>query len=204
MKNKSKASRAKPKSKQAKKGGSYGTLHELLILKLQSLYDIENEIVKALPKMAASARNAELRQGFKTHLEETRTQADRLLQAMEHLNVTPKKEKAAGIRGIAEDGSWVIKNVKDAKARDAALIAAAQYVEHYEIAGYTAALEWAELMGHDEVAALLQQNLSEEEATRDKLTALAEGGINDDANDMQEDESVVDTVMERTGLKNIL
>ncbi len=173
----------------------YGNLHELLILKLQSLYDIEQELIKALPKMANNAHNEQLREAFESHLEETRIHSDRLEQAMEYLEVEPKKEKVAGIRGIAEDGSWVIKNVKDERARDAALIAAAQYAEHYEIAGYGSAAEWARLMGHTEVADLLETTLAEEEAANNKLTSLAEGGINEEANDMEE---------EREGVFNIL
>lgn len=190
------AKRKKASSRKASNAKQqYGNLHELLILKLQSLYDIEQELIKALPKMAKNAYNDDLREAFEMHLEETKTQVDRLEQAMEHLEVEPKKEKVAGIRGIAEDGSWVIKNIKDERARDAALIAAAQFAEHYEIAGYGSAAEWARLMGHSEVADLLEATLAEEEAANDKLTRLAEGGINEEANDMEE---------EREGVFNIL
>lgn len=185
-----KAKKAGKKGKQA-----FGNLHELFILKLQSLYDIEQELVKTLPKLAKNASSDELRDAFETHLEETKMQVDRLEQAFELLDMEPKKEKVEGIRGIAEDGGWIIKNVRDDAARDAALIGAAQYAEHYEIAGYGTALEWAKLMGHDEVADLLQQTLDEEETANKKLTALAEGGINERANDMEDAKS--DSLIER-------
>jgi ferritin-like metal-binding protein YciE len=171
----------------------YDNLHELLILKLQALYDVEQELVKALPKLAKAASSDELRVAFEEHLEETEGHVERLEKAFMHLDMEPKKEKVAGIRGIAEDGSWVIKNVKDDAARDAALIAAAQYAEHFEIAGYGSAREWARLMGHTEVEDLLSQTLAEEEAANQKLTELAESSINERANDMssEEEEAVV-------------
>lgn len=180
-------SKKKASSRKAQSKNAYGNLHELLILKLQSLYDVEQELIKALPKMAKNAHNERLREAFESHLEETKMHADRLEQAMELLEVEPKKEKVAGIRGIAEDGGWVIKNIKDERARDAALIAAAQYAEHFEIAGYGSAAEWARLMNHTEVADLLEATLAEEEAANNKLTSLAEGGINEEANDMEKE-----------------
>lgn len=166
----------------------FGSLHGLFILKLQSLYDIEQELIKVLPKLAKNASHSDLKAAFTEHLKETKGQAQRLERAFKLLGEKVKKEKVEGIRGIAEDGSWVIKNVKDDAARDAALIGAAQYAEHYEMAGYGTACEWARLMGHDEVAELLEQNLAEEEAANEKLTSLAESGINDEANDMEESE----------------
>jgi len=101
----------------------------------------------------------------------------RLEEAMRLLDVEPKKEKVAGIRGIAEDGDWVAGHTSP-MARDAALIAAAQYAEHYEIAGYGSAREWAAMMDHQEVADLLDTTLKEEEAANEKLTELAHNGIN--------------------------
>jgi ferritin-like metal-binding protein YciE len=180
---------ARTKKSSGSKGstkGSFGNLHGLFILKLQSLYDIEQEIIKTLPKMAKNASNEDLKMAFEEHLKETKGQAGRLEKAFKILGEKVKKEKVEGIRGITEDGSWIIKNVKDNAARDAALVGAAQYVEHYEIAGYGTAAEWARLMGHDEVAELLEASLAEEEAANEKLTSLAESGINDEANDMQE------------------
>lgn len=175
--------------------GKFATLHELLILKLQSLYDTEQQLVKVLPKLADAATNKELSAAFKEHLIETRGHVRRLEQAFRHLGVKPKSEKAEAIRGIAEDGSWVMKHVKDNAARDAAIIGAAQYAEHYEIAGYGTAAEWARLMGHDEVESLLSQTLQEEEAANEKLQALAEGGINDEANGMEKEEGLLSNIM---------
>jgi ferritin-like metal-binding protein YciE len=165
---------------------SFDTLHGLFILKLQSLYDVEQELVKVLPKLAKNSSDEELQMAFKEHLKETEGHVRRLEKAFKILGVKPKKEKVEAIRGIAEDGSWVMKNVRDEAARDAALIGAAQYAEHYEIAGYGTACEWADLMGHTEVADLLKQTLEEEEAADEKLSSLAEGGINEEANDMSE------------------
>jgi ferritin-like metal-binding protein YciE len=186
--------RTKNKSTQ-KKGKSFESLHELFILKLQSLYDVEQELVKVLPKLAKHASNEELASAFEEHLQETQGQVKRLEKAFKLLGEKPKKEKVEGIRGIAEDGSWILKNVKDDAARDAALIAAAQYAEHYEIAGYGTAAEWARIMEHDEVQALLEETLGEEEAANEKLNALAQGGINDAANEMAEEEEEAEAQM---------
>lgn len=183
-----------------KSNKKYETLHDLLILKLQALNYTENELIKALPKMAKSATDSDLKQAFASHLEETRTQAERLAQALRMLGNTGKgTEQSAAIDGLIEDAEWCIKNISDGTTRDAALIAAAQYVEHYEIAGYGSAIAWAEEMEHDEVAELLQETLDEESAANEKLTTLAEGGINDEANDMHEtdeDESIIEQVKE--------
>lgn len=177
-------------SKNKNRSKIYGNLHELLILKLQSLYDVEQELVKVLSKLAKNASNEDLRMVFEDHLEETKGHALRLEEAMQLLDVEPKSERAAGIRGIAEDENWVIKHVRDERARDAALIAAAQYAEHYEMAGYAVALDWAELMGHGEVANLLLKNFEEEKAASQKLTDIARtGGINEKANDMEAEEA---------------
>lgn len=175
------ATKAKKKSRSKSSGpkkSQYDSLHDLFILKLRSLYDIEQEITKALPKMAKAATNPELRDAFTMHLEETRNQAARLERAFEILGVPAKKEKVEAIRGLAKDTEWCIKNVKNREARDAVLVASAQFVEHYEIAGYGTALAWSELMGHTEVTDLLQETLDEESATDEKLSGLAETKIN--------------------------
>ena len=177
---------ARKKSKKVAAGKkAYGNLHELFILKLQSLYDIEQELVKVLPKLAKNATNDDLRAAFEDHLKETEDHVDRLEQAFELLDIEPGKERVEGIRGIAADGGWVMKHIRDEAARDAALIAAAQYAEHYEIAGYGTAREWAGVMGHVEVEELLAKTLEEEEASNQKLTELAQE-INEKANDMEE------------------
>jgi len=129
--------------------------------------------------MAKAASNKQLQDAFTQHLEETQNHVIRLEEAMERLDVPAKKEKVEAIRGLIKDGEWCIKNIKNPEARDASLIAAAQYVEHYEMAGYGAARTWAEEMGHDEIADILQETLDEEGEADKKLTALAEGGVNE-------------------------
>jgi ferritin-like metal-binding protein YciE len=199
MATKKKAEKTITKSKAVKKadaGRQYKNLRELLVLKLQSLYDIEAELVKALPKLAKAAASYELKEAFESHLQETKGHVARLEEAMHLLDVKPKKEKVQGIRGIAEDGDWVAGHTT-AQARDAALIAAAQYAEHYEMAGYTAAREWAAMMDHQEVADLLDSTLLEEQAASEKLAELAHNGINQRAGGipMEEEAEEVDIVV---------
>jgi ferritin-like metal-binding protein YciE len=160
----------------------YGSLHDLLLLKLHSLYDIESVLVGALPKMIKSATDEELKAAFDKHLGETEEHVKRAESALNELGEKVRKEKVEAIRGLEKDAAWIIKTIKDDAARDAALIAAAQYVEHYEMAGYGAAAEWAELMAHSTVAGLLQATLSEEKAADEKLNELAKGDINQRAN----------------------
>jgi ferritin-like metal-binding protein YciE len=168
----------------------YETLHDLLILKLQVLHDVENQLVKALPKMAKAAHSAKLKEAFSAHLEETKRQEERIDEALELAGDEAKgKEKSEAIRGLIKDAEWCIKNITEPAARDASLIAAAQYVEHYEMAGYGAARTWAEEMGHRDIAELLQATLDEEGAANEKLTKLAERGINEKANEMEEETS---------------
>lgn len=154
----------------------YSTLHDLLILKLRVLHDVENQIIEALPKMAKAASDEKLKAAFTQHLEETKAQEQRIDEALGKAGDTSKKkETSEGMRGIIEDAEWCIDNIKDPQARDVSLIAAAQYVEHYEIAGYGSALAWAEEMGHSEICSLLQTTLDEESAADTKLSKLAEG-----------------------------
>ncbi len=139
-------------------------LNDLLIMKLNALYDIEQVLVKALPKMAKAASLPDLKKGFQMHLVETKEHVKRLEEAHKILGVKAKKLMAEGIRGIVADGEWVIKNVKHAAARDANLIRAAQYAEHYEIAGYNGAIEWAKKLKQPKIVALLKQTLAEEKS----------------------------------------
>jgi ferritin-like metal-binding protein YciE len=157
----------------------YSTLTDLLLLKLQALYDTEHELVKALPKMAKAAYDEELTAGFRTHLEETKEHVRRLDEAFQLLSEDPKKIKGEAIRGLVEDGEWVIKNIKSSAARDAALIGAASYVEHYEIAGYTIAREWALFLGETEIVSLLEETLAEEQHADAILSALGKTKINE-------------------------
>ncbi len=160
----------------------YESLHDLFLLKLHSLYDIEKILVGALPKMARAATDKDLKSAFLKHLGETENHVTRLEEAFKELSERPGKEKVEAIRGLEKDAAWVLKNIENDAARDAALIGAAQHVEHYEMAGYGAAHEWADLMEHGTVAELLRATLAEEEAADTKLNELAKGGINQTAN----------------------
>lgn len=185
-----KAVKRRTNTKPARPQEKYETLHDLFILKLRSLHDIEQQILKALPKLAKFASNADLQRAFKEHEEETRTHVERLEEALNKLAAPVGKSRVEAIRGLVTDADWIMKSVKNPAARDVMLIAAAQYVEHYEIAGYGTAHAWAEQMGHTEVADLLEATLGEEGATNKKLTELAEGDINEAAaSGMGDDES---------------
>src|SRR4029450_3431034 len=156
-------------------------LEELLVDELKDIYSAENQIVKALPKMAKAASSLELRRAFERHLEETRRQVERLDQIGQTLDVKMTGKKCKGMEGLLEEGKEMIEEDLDHKAKDAGLIGAAQRVEHYEIAAYGTARTHAELLGHTKVAKLLQQTLDEEAATDKKLTQLAESIINVEA-----------------------
>jgi len=153
-------------------------LSDLLIAKLQALYDTENELIKALPKMARKADDPDLRASFEEHLEQTKEHVQRLEDAFSILEEKPKKLKGEAIRGLVNDASWVMQHVKGAEALDANLIAAAQYAEHYEMAGYGSARQWAEELGQTEIVDLLQKTLDEEKETDQKLSDLAMSKIN--------------------------
>jgi ferritin-like metal-binding protein YciE len=149
------------------------SLHELYLNELRDLYDGEQQIVKALPKMIESSSSAELRNALANHLEQTRAQVTRLEQIFQLHNEEPKTEKCKGLRGIIDQGADLIKHDENVIVRDAAIISAAQKVEHYEIASYGTVRTWAELMGHDEAAQLLRQTLDEEGEADKKLTEIA-------------------------------
>ena len=156
-------------------------LEELLIGELKDIYSAENQIVKALPKMAKAATSPELKRAFERHLEETRRQVERLDQIGQALNTKLTGKKCKGMEGLIEEGKEIIEEDLDDNAKDAGLIGAAQKVEHYEIAAYGTARTHAELLGYTKAAKLLQQTLDEEGATDKKLTQLAESIINVEA-----------------------
>jgi ferritin-like metal-binding protein YciE len=156
-------------------------LEELLVDELKDLYSAENQIVKALPKMAKAASSTELKRAFERHLEETRRQVERLNQVGEHLEIKLTGKKCKGMEGLIEEGKEIMEEDLDENAIDAGLIGAAQKVEHYEIAAYGTARTHAEMLGYPKVARLLQQTLDEEGATDKKLTQLAESIINPQA-----------------------
>jgi len=142
------------------------------------MYYTENQITKALPTMIKKASNPQLRQGFETHLRETENQVRRLEQAFQMLGKSPKEVDCPAIDGIIEEANEVAGEIADKRVLDAALVASAQVVEHYEITRYGTLIAWARQLGHNDMINLLQQNLREEEATDKKLTTMAEQGVN--------------------------
>ena len=148
-------------------------LKELYVEELKDIYNAENQLVKALPKLAKAAASDELRQGFEEHLEQTKEHVVRLEQIFEALEESPKGKKCAGMEGLVEEGSEVLKEGLEGAVLDAALIGAAQRVEHYEIAAYGTVIAFAQTLGESDQAALLEETLSEEKETDEKLTELA-------------------------------
>lgn len=155
-------------------------LRELYIDELKDLYNAENQLVKALPKMAKASSSDELRTGFEEHLEQTKGHVERLEQVFEMLGESPKGKKCAAMEGLVKEGSEVMEEDFEDALMDAALIGAAQRVEHYEIAAYGTVVAFAEVLGENDQAALLESTLNEEKETDEKLTALA-GPINQEA-----------------------
>jgi len=160
-----------------------GTLHDAFLDELRDAYDAEKQLTKALPKMAKAATSPVLRDAFQAHLEETRGHVERLEQVMEGLGEKVRGKHCDGIEGIIEEGKSVMEEEFDDTTMDACLIAAGQRAEHYEIAAYGTLVAWARAMGHTDAADLLQETLGEEKAADEKLTALAEAGINQEAAD---------------------
>jgi ferritin-like metal-binding protein YciE len=156
-------------------------LQELLVDELKDLYSAENQIIKALPKMAKAASSPELKRAFERHLEETKRQVERLDQIGEALDVRMTGKKCKGMEGLIEEGKEIMSEDLEDDALDAGLIGAAQKVEHYEIAAYGTARAHANMLGLNKIAKLLQQTLDEEGATDKKLTQLAESIINVEA-----------------------
>jgi ferritin-like metal-binding protein YciE len=157
------------------------TLHDAFIDELRDAYDAEKQLTKALPKLAKAATAPKLRQAFENHLKETQNQIARLEEAFGLLDEKVRGKHCDGIEGIIEEGKSVMEEGFEGETMDACLIAAGQRAEHYEMAAYGTLVAWARAMGHDDVADLLQQTLDEEEAADEKLSALAEGGINAEA-----------------------
>jgi ferritin-like metal-binding protein YciE len=168
------------------------TLHDAFIEELRDAYDAEKQLTKALPKMAKAATSPQLRAAFESHLQETRGQIERLEQAFQSLDEKVKGKYCDGIAGIIEEGSSVMGEDFEDVTMDACLIAAGQRAEHYEMAAYGTLIAWAKVMGHNEVATLLEQTLNEEKAADAKLTKLAEGGINQGAADAAGNEEEAD------------
>lgn len=156
--------------------------NDLFEHELKDLYSAEKQLTKALPKMAKATTNDELRQAFEMHLEETEAQIQRLEKIFEQLDISyGRVEKCKAMEGLIEEGKKVMEEGLEPSVLDAALICAAQRVEHYEIAAYGCARTFARQLGHDDIADLLQETLDEEGATDKKLTKLAEGVVNKEA-----------------------
>src|ERR1700742_2375706 len=164
------------------------SLEELLVEELKDLYSAENQLLKALPKMAKAATAKDLKSGFEKHLKQTEGHVARLEQVCDELDVSPKGKKCKAMEGLVEEGSEVIGEDMEPELKDAALIAAAQRVEHYEIAGYGCVRTYAQLLGHTKAAKLLQQTLDEEGDTDKTLTKLAES-INVEAEEPDDEPS---------------
>lgn len=157
------------------------TLQDLFIDELRDIYHAERQLLKALPKLAKAATSPDLRDAIESHLAETEEQVSRLEQAFEMLDEPAKTKTCAGMLGIVEEGSEVIKENEKGAALDAGIIAGAQRAEHYEIAAYGTIMAWAKALGHEDVAELLSKTLEEEKAADEKLTELAEAGLNEAA-----------------------
>jgi ferritin-like metal-binding protein YciE len=158
-----------------------GTLHDAFIDELRDSYDAEKQLTKALAKLAKAASAAPLRDAFESHLEETQGQIKRLEQVFGILDEKVRGKHCDGIAGIIEEGKSVMEEDFDEATMDACLIASGQRAEHYEMAAYGTLVAWARALGHDEAADLLQETLDEEKAADEKLSSLAEGGINEGA-----------------------
>ena len=157
------------------------TLDDLFGHLLQDLYSAEKQITRALPKLAKAVEDPELADALESHLEETKGQVDRLEKIFEELDKSPGRKKCKAMEGLLEEGSELIEEEPEQVVLDAGLISAAQRVEHYEIAAYGTAVEWARILGYTKVEKLLQQTLEEESAANEKLTMLAEEGVNEAA-----------------------
>jgi ferritin-like metal-binding protein YciE len=168
------------------------SLQDVYVSELKDLYNAENQLLKALPQMAKGASTDELREAFEEHLEETRVHVQRLEEIFDKLGVSPKGKKCKAMEGLIAEGKELLEE-DDANpaALDAALIAAAQRVEHYEIAGYGCVRTYARLLGDEDAANTLQETLDEEGATDKKLTEIAEGLVNEEAAEEDMDEEAM-------------
>jgi ferritin-like metal-binding protein YciE len=153
-------------------------LHDLFVHTLQDIYFAEQTLAKKLPKMAEKATSAQLKAAFEKHVAETKEHAKRLEQVFESIGERAKADECPAIEGIIEEAEEVVGEIKDPETRDAAMLAAAQAAEHYEITRYGTLVAWAEEMGHNEAIRLLRRTLAEEKATDAKLSQLAESRLN--------------------------
>jgi ferritin-like metal-binding protein YciE len=157
------------------------TLEDLYTDLLKDLYSAEKQLVKALPKMAKNAQSPDLQRAFQEHLRQTEGQVDRIERIFSDMGGSPRGKKCVGMEGLVEEGNELLQEDVDPNVLDAGLIAAAQKVEHYEIASYGTARAWAERLGYDKAARLLQETLEEESMANEKLTKIAESHVNMEA-----------------------
>jgi ferritin-like metal-binding protein YciE len=156
-------------------------LEDLFNHTLEDVYYAETKLVKALPKMAKACDSAALAKAFMGHCEETKEHVTRLDEVFKSLGRKPQATECPAIKGILEEGDELMTEIKDADTRDAAMIAAGQAAEHYEITRYGTLVSWAKLLGHKDVATILEKTLKEEYGADDKLTKLAESRLNKEA-----------------------
>lgn len=161
--------------------GMDNALHQLFLDELADVYNAEQQLTKALPKLAKAAQSDELREALEQHLEETEEHISRLEQVAESLDETIKRKTCKAMQGLIAEGDDIVKEQKNSSALDAGIIAACQKVEHYEIASYGTLCAWAEQMGHDEALKLLRQTEEEEATADEKLTEVAENIANERA-----------------------
>jgi ferritin-like metal-binding protein YciE len=177
-----KCSREVARKTSKKKGNmKLNTLEQLYISELRDLYSAENQLLKALPKMAKGASSPELKEAFEKHLEQTKGHVEKLEQLFEQLDESPKGKTCHGMKGLIEEGSEILTEDGENSVLDAGIIVAAQKVEHYEIASYGSVRTFANLLGKDEAAGLLKSTLDEESETNEILNRLAEGIVNPEA-----------------------
>jgi ferritin-like metal-binding protein YciE len=156
----------------------FNSLDDLFLEQLKDLYDAEHRLTKALPKMADTAHHPQLKKAFQDHLKETKNHVTRLEQVFEILGKPAERQACQAMKGLIEEGDEILSAKGNDDVRDAGLIAAAQRVEHYEMAGYGTVRTFAQRLGYDDVARLLQQTLDEEGAADQKLTQIAESTVN--------------------------
>jgi ferritin-like metal-binding protein YciE len=156
-------------------------MEELFLQQIEDLYDAEKRLVKALPKMAEASTSLGLKQAFESHLLETEGHVSRLETIFRQLRKDPKAETCAAMKGLVSEGEDMVSHIDESPLRDAGLIAAANRVEHYEIAAYGSARTFAQTLGHSQAVALLEQTLQEEKTADHKLTQLAQQMVNHEA-----------------------
>ena len=157
------------------------TLEKLYVDELRDIYNAENQLLKALPKMAKGASSPDLKNAFETHLRQTESHVERLEQIFADLDESPKGKTCRAMKGLIEEGSEILKEDGEESVLDAGIIVAAQKVEHYEMAAYGSARTFARLLGQEKAAELLQSTLDEESETNESLSQLAESMVNPEA-----------------------